>query len=90
MERTWEDVINTYVNSGVAESNHETARSGAFRSQPFLRLRKVKLLDTEADHLSAVFDHKKSGNAAHHYLRRIHNYALPLGWLLAPVMADAA
>ena len=88
MERTWENVINNYVNSGVAESRDRKER--AFRSQPFLRLRKVKLLDTEADHLFAVLEHKKSGNAAHHYLRRIHNYALHLGWLLAPVMADAA
>ena len=88
MERTWEDVINTYVNSGVPESRDRKER--AFRSQPFLRLHKVKLLDTEADHLFAVLEHKKSGNAAHHYLRRIHNYALHLGWLLAPVMADAA
>ena len=45
---------------------------------------------TQIDHLFAVLEHKKSGNAAHHYLRRIHNYALHLGWLLAPVMADAA
>ena len=88
MERTWADVISQYVNAGVAESRDRKER--AFRSQPFMRLLKVKLLDTEADHLFAVLEHKKSGNAAHHYLRRIHNYALHLGWLLAPVMADAA
>ncbi len=55
-----------------------------------IRLLKVKLIDTEADHLFAVLEHKKAGNAAHHYMRRIHNYAVHLGWLLAPVMADAA
>jgi hypothetical protein len=47
-------------------------------------------IDTEADHLFAVLEHKKGGNATHHYMRRIHNYAVHLGWLLAPVMADAA
>lgn len=88
MERTWADVVRQYVNAGVAESRDRKER--AFRSLPFARLLKVKLLDTEADHLFAVLEHKKSGNAAHHYLRRIHNYALHLGWLLAPVMADAA
>jgi hypothetical protein len=88
MERTWADVIAQYVNAGVPESRDRKER--AFRSQPFMRLLKVKLLDTEADHLFAVLEHKKAGNAAHHYLRRIHNYALHLGWLLAPVMADAA
>jgi integrase len=88
MERTWADVIARYAKGGTAES--EDRKERAFRSQPFARLLKVKLIDTEADHLFAVLEHKKSGNAAHHYLRRIHNYAVHLGWLLSPVMADAA
>jgi integrase len=87
-ERTWSDVIARYAQGGSPESMDRKAR--AFRSQPFARLLKVKLIDTEADHLFAVLEHKKAGNAAHHYMRRIHNYAVHLGWLLAPVMADAA
>ncbi len=47
-------------------------------------------MDTEAAHLLAVLEHERAGNSAHHYLRRLHNYALHLGWLLMPVMADAA
>lgn len=86
--RTWTDVMEHYVKSGVEATRDRKER--AFRSQPFVRLRKVTLLDTEADHLFAVLEHKKAGNSAHHYLRRLHNYALHLGWLLAPVMADAA
>lgn len=86
--RTWADVMEHYVKSGVEATRDRKER--AFRSQPFARLHKVTLLDTEADHLFAVLDHKKAGNSAHHYLRRLHNYALHLGWLLAPVMADAA
>jgi hypothetical protein len=88
MERTWENVMDHYARSGVEATRDRKER--AFRSQPFVRLRKVKLLDTEADHIFAVLEHKRAGNAAHHYMRRIHNYALHLGWLLAPVMADAA
>jgi integrase len=88
MERTWENVMDNYARSGVEATRERKER--AFRSQPFARLRKVKLLDTEADHLFSVLEHKKAGNAAHHYMRRIHNYALHLGWLLAPVMAEAA
>jgi hypothetical protein len=86
MERTWTDVIGRYAKGGTPES--EDRKERAFRSQPFARLLKVKLIDTEADHLFAVLEHKKAGNAAHHYLRRIHNYAMNLGWLLAPVMAE--
>ena len=74
MERTWENVMEHYARSGVEATRDRKER--AFRSQPFARLRKVKLLDTEADHLFAVLEHKKAGNAAHHYMRRIHNYAL--------------
>jgi hypothetical protein len=70
MERTWENVMEHYAQSGVEATRERKER--AFRSQPFLRLR------------------KRAGNAAHHYLRRIHNYAIHLGWLLATVMADAA
>jgi hypothetical protein len=88
MERTWADVVERYAKGGSEESQDRKRR--AFRSQPFARLLKIKLIDTEADHLFAVLEHKKSGNAAHHYMRRIHNYAVQLGWLLAPVMADAA
>jgi hypothetical protein len=62
----------------------------AFRSRPFAMFRTLTLMDTEAIHLLAVLEHKQAGNSTHHYLRRLHNYALHLGWLLAPVMADAA
>ena len=47
-------------------------------------------MDTEAGHLLAVLQHRRAGNSTHHYLRRLHNYALHLGWLLMPVMAEAA
>jgi hypothetical protein len=53
-------------------------------------LHKLKLIDTSAEHLFAVLEHQKAGNSTHHYLRRLHNFALNLGWLLAPVMAEAA
>lgn len=88
VQRSWADVMERYISSGVESTRNRKER--AFRSQPFARLRKVKLMDTEADHIFAVLEHKRAGNAAHHYMRRIHNYALHLGWLLSPIMADAA
>lgn len=88
VERTWQDVMEHYAKSGVDSTRDRKER--AFRCQPFTRLQKVKLMDTEADHLFAVLEHKRAGNSTHHYLRRIHNYALHLGWLLSPVMAEAA
>ena len=86
--RTWAEVMEHYVQGGVESTRERKER--AFASRPFAMLRTLSLLDTEAIHLLAVLEHKKAGNSTHHYLRRIHNYALHLGWLLTPVMADAA
>jgi integrase len=86
--RTWTDVMDRYVQSGVESTRERKER--AFRSKPFAMLRKTKLVDTEADHLFAALDHKSAGTSTHHYLKRLHNFALHLGWILNPVMADAA
>jgi hypothetical protein len=87
-QRTWTHVMEKYVASGVASTRERKER--VFRSRPFAALLKLKLIDTSAEHLFAVLEHKQAGNSTHHYLRRLHNFALHLGWLLAPVMADAA
>jgi len=86
--RTWADVMEHYSVTGVESTRNRKAV--AFRSRPFATLRNTALMDTEAGHLLAVLEHERSGNSTHHYLRRLHNYALLLGWLLMPVMADAA
>ena len=86
--RTWTDVMEKYVTSGAESSKARKQR--AFRSRPFVGLHKLKLIDTSAEHLYAVLEHRQAGNSTHHYLRRLHNFALHLGWLLAPVMAEAA
>jgi len=88
LTRTWADVMEHYSASGVESTRKRKAT--AFRSRPFALLRGITLMDTEAGHLLAVLQHEQAGNSAHHYLRRLHNYALHLGWLLMPVMADAA
>jgi integrase len=86
--RTWSEVMEHYVKSGVESTRDRKER--AFRSRPFAALKMTKLLDTEAIHLLNAIEHKQAGNSTHHYLRRLHNYALHLGWLISPVMADAA
>jgi integrase len=88
LTRTWADVMEHYSVTGVESTRKRKAT--AFRSRPFAHLSGITLLDTEAAHLLAVLEHERAGNSAHHYLRRLHNYAMHLGWLLMPVMADAA
>jgi integrase len=88
LTRTWADVMAHYSVSGVESTRKRKAV--AFRSRPFEKFGIRTLLDTEAGHLLAVLEHQRAGNSTHHYLRRLHNYALHLGWLLTPVMAAAA
>jgi integrase len=88
LTRTWADVMEHYSVTGVQSTRDRKAV--AFRSRPFALLHNLALLDTEAGHLLAVLNHERAGNSTHHYLRRLHNYALHLDWLLMPVMADAA
>jgi integrase len=88
LTRTWANVMEHYSVTGVESTRKRKAT--AFRSRPFAHLHGLSLMDTEAAHLLAVLEHERAGNSAHHYLRRLHNFALHLGWLLMPVMADAA
>ena len=88
LTRTWADVMEHYSVSGVQST--QDRKAVAFRSRPFALLHSITLMDTEAGHLLAVLEHERAGNSTHHYLRRLHNYALHLGWLLMPVMAEAA
>jgi len=88
LTRTWADVMEHYSVTGVESTRKRKAT--AFCSRPFAHMRGLALMDTEAAHLLAVLEHERAGNSANHYLRRLHNYALHLGWLLMPVMADAA
>jgi len=66
-------------------------RWGKFRrSAPLRMLENLPIYLTEANHLLAVLDHKKAGVSTNVWLRILHNRALDLGWLLAPVMAKRA
>jgi integrase len=48
------------------------------------------IYQTEATHFLAVLNHKKAGVSTNVWLRILHNRALDLGWLLAPVMPKRA
>jgi hypothetical protein len=80
LTRTWADVMEHYVKSGVESTRDRKER--AFRSRPFAMFRTLTLIDTEAIHVLAVLEHRHAGNSTHHYMRRLHNFALHLGWLL--------
>jgi len=56
-----------------------------FKSSCFDALRHKKLLETTADDFFAVF--KDGKVSVVYFLKRLHNFALSLGWIALPVVA---
>ena len=82
-QRTWQDVMNQIQMQGRESSRSRYAR--ALKSKAFDPLRSKKLFETTTeDFLAIVNDGKVS---VVHFLRRIHNLALHLGWLPKPILA---
>jgi hypothetical protein len=74
--RTWQQVMEQIV----SEKSGETRWVTAIHDKNFDALRNLPMLETRADHfLAALADRKVSTN---YYLRRVHNYALGMDWLL--------
>jgi integrase len=83
IERTWADVIVEIVSRAKPKSRARYER--AMRDQAFDLIRDRKLIETTAqDFLTVLRAGKKSTN---HFLRRLHNLALGLGWLPTMVLA---
>jgi len=83
MQRTWRDVMEQIQVHGKESSKDRYRR--ALKCRAFDRLRSKKLLETNAEDFLAVLNEGKVSVA--HYLRRIHNFALGIGWLALPVLA---
>lgn len=82
VKRTWQEVMDQIVS--MKEGPTEERWAKAILDRSFDPLRKLSLVETRADHfLKALANHKPSTNV---YLRRIHNFALAMDWLLKPVI----
>lgn len=84
--RTWQAVMDSMLckRNGSTKTRYERA----FDSKPFDHIRNLIVADTTSDHLEKVLN--AGGVSANVYLRRLHNYALDMGWLLAPKIAKRA
>src|ERR1700730_2938918 len=71
---------------GISTTQERCARG--FRSKAYDPIRKKSLIQTTSSDLLAVVH--TNGNCVAHYLRRLHNLALDLGWLPWPVLAKRA
>src|SRR5579863_8546455 len=83
VERTWQTVMEQLQSRGKESSRERYA--SVFKSPSFDRLRNKKLLETTADDFFAVF--KESKVAITCFLKRLHNFALSLGWIAIPIVA---
>lgn len=82
VKRTWQEVMDQIVS--MKEGPTEERWAKAILDRSFDPLRNLTLVETRADHfLKALANHKSSTNV---YLRRIHNFALAMDWLLKPVI----
>jgi integrase len=83
VERTWQIVMEQLQSRGKDSSRERYAT--VFKSASFDALRKKKLLETTADDFFAIF---KDGKVSIiNFLKRLHNFALSLGWIAIPIVA---
>lgn len=83
LERTWAFVMEEFCS--VGKESTRIRRRRAIRSRAFVSIRNKKLIETTADDFLAVM--RMGGSFTNHILRCLHNLALGMGWLLAPVVA---
>jgi integrase len=83
VERTWQTVMEQLQARGKDSSRARYA--DVFRSTAFDGLRHKKLMETTTDDFLAVFNDGKVSIV--YFLKRLHNFALSLGWIAIPIVA---
>jgi integrase len=80
--RTWQDVMDHIVERKIGETQRRW--QVAIQDKNLDRIRNLPVAETRPEHFDrALADGKVSTNV---YLRRIHNHALGMDWLLKPVI----
>jgi integrase len=83
VERTWQTVMDQLQARGKDSSRQRYAN--VFKSSAFDGLRNKRLMETTTDDFLAVF---KDGKVSIlNFLKRLHNFAVHLGWLAVPMVA---
>jgi integrase len=85
-QRTWQAVMDEMATHGIPTTQARCARG--FRSKAYDPIRNKPLVQTTGEDLLDVIH--ANGNCVAHYLRRLHNLALDLGWLPWPILAKRA
>lgn len=80
--RTWQEVMAEMATHGITTTQERCAR--AFASKAYNPIRSKPLVQSTAGELLAILHN--NGNCVAHYLRRLHNLAVDLGWLAWPIL----
>jgi integrase len=81
--RTWQAVMDEMATHGIPTTQDRCARG--FRSKAYDPIRSRPLVQTTGSEVLAILH--ANGNCVGHYLRRLHNLAVDLGWLAWPILA---
>lgn len=84
--RTWRIVMDEMATHGIPSTQERCGR--AFRSKGYNPIREKPLVQTTAADLLAILH--ANGNSIGHYLRRLHNLAVDLGWIAWPILSKRA
>jgi len=80
--RRLQDVMDEVIKTKQGET--ERRWRGAIKDKPFDRIRELQLIETRPEHLIATL---QAGTVSTNvFLRRLHNFALDMNWLPAPVL----
>ncbi|MEA3213257.1 MAG: hypothetical protein QOE70_6314 [Chthoniobacter sp.] len=80
--RTWHRVMEEMSRHGIPTTQERCAR--ALKSKAYDPIRNKPLVETTSEDLLNVLN--ANGNSVGHYLRRLHNLAVNLGWLAWPIL----
>ena len=83
VERTWQGVMDQLQARGKESSREQYI--AMFRLTAYDAMRHKKLMETTADDFLAVF--KLNKPSVNHFLKRLHSFALSLGWIAIPIVA---
>lgn len=80
--RTWQQVMDDVAS--MKKDRTQIRWRSAMRSKPFNRIRQLPLIETRPEHFLATLESGTVSTNA--FLRQLHNFALDMNWLSAPVL----
>src|SRR6185436_12874656 len=80
--RTWQNVMDEATKTKRGPAQARWMRG--MKQKPFDRIRSLPVIETRAEHFIAMLD--EGTVCTNIFLRRLHNFALDMSWLPAPII----